>query len=148
MHTRYSKIILLVVIIFSFFFVIEAKAEKVDTGSVYEIKKIMAGSSNISDCGGSSGILGDVNDEESTAWLIQKLLNYLKILGPTIALILGSLDMGKAIVTSDDENMKKAQSRFIKRILAAVLLFFIPLFTQVLLGLFGITSDNATCGLK
>ena len=75
-------------------------------------------------------------------------LSYSILLGPTIAIVLGSLDMGKAIVTSDDENMKKAQNRFIKRILAAVLLFFIPLFTQILLGMFGITSDNATCGLK
>ena len=62
--------------------------------------------------------------------------------------MLGSLDFGKAIVTSDEENMKKAQSRFIKRIIAAVALFFVPLLTQVLLGLFGITSDNASCGLK
>ena len=38
--------------------------------------------------------------------------------------------------------------KFLKRIIAAVALFFVPLLTQVLLGLFGITSDNASCGLK
>ena len=145
MITKCNKIVLLIIAVFSMFFVIDVKAENSTINNIYDEKKVMA---DISECGGSAGILGDVNDEESTAWLVQKLLNYLKILGPTIAIVLGSLDMGKAIVTSDDESMKKAQNRFIKRIIAAVLLFFIPLFTQILLGMFGITSDNATCGLK
>lgn len=145
MTTKYSKIVLLTIVIFSIFFTVNVKARELTIDNIYNPKKVMA---DVSDCSGSSGVLGDVNDEESTAWLVQKLLNYLKILGPTIAIVLGSLDMGKAIVTSDDESMKKAQNRFIKRIIAAALLFFIPLFTQLLLGLFGITSDNATCGLK
>ena len=145
MTTKYSKIVLLTIVIFSIFFTVNVEARELTIDNIYNQKKVMV---DISDCSGESGVLGDVNDEESTAWLVQKLLNYLKILGPTIAIVLGSLDMGKAIVTSDDESMKKAQNRFIKRIIAAALLFFIPLLTQVLLGLFGITSDNATCGLK
>lgn len=98
--------------------------------------------------GSEDAVLGDVNDEKSVAWLIQKIFNYVKILGPTIAIVLSSLDFAKAIVTSDDDTMKKAQSKFIKRMIAAALLFFIPLITQVLLGLFGLTTDNPTCGLK
>ncbi len=145
MITKCNKIVLLIVVVFSLFITVNVNARELTIDNIYNSKKVMA---DISECGGSSGILGDVNDEESTAWLVQRLLNYLKILGPTVAVILGSLDIGKAIVTSDDESMKKAQNKFIKRILAAVLLFFIPLFTQILLGLFGITSDNSTCGLK
>lgn len=95
-----------------------------------------------------ASILGDVNDEDSVAWLVQKLLNYIKVLGPTIAIALGSIDFAKAVVTSDDESVKKAQSRFVKRMIAAVLLFFVPMLTGLLLGFFGITSDNATCGLS
>ena len=80
---------------------------------------------------------------------VQKLLlNYIKILGPTIAIVMGSLDFAKAIISSDEDNMKKSQRKFIQRIIAAVLLFFIPLLVEVLLGMFGITGTKATGGLK
>lgn len=104
---------------------------------------------DINACEGSnSAVFGDINNPTSTAWLIQKILNYIKVLGPTIAIVLGSIDMVKAIITSDEENMKKAQSKFIKRILAAVALFFVPLATSILLSVFGFTTDNSKCGLK
>ena len=99
------------------------------------------------DCNGDNSLLGNVNDEKSVAWLLQKLLNYIKILGPSIAIVLGSLDFIKAIVSSDEENMKKTQKRFVNRLIAAALLFFIPLIVELLLGLFGFTT-NVTCGLK
>ncbi len=102
-------------------------------------------SDRLSEC---ESVLGDINDESSVAWLLQKLLNYIKILGPTIALALGSIDFVKAIISSDDEQMKKTEVKFIKRVVAALVLFFIPLLVSVLLGMFGITTDNATCGLK
>lgn len=101
----------------------------------------------IVDCNSDNSLLGNVNDEESVAWLLQKLLNYIKILGPSIAIVLGSIDFIKAIVSSDEENMKKTQKRFINRLIAATLLFFIPLIVELLLGLFGFTT-NVTCGLK
>ena len=99
------------------------------------------------DCNGDNSLLGNVNDEKSVAWLLQKLLNYIKILGPSIAIVLGSLDFIKAIVSSDEENMKKTQKRFVNRLIAAALLFLIPLIVELLLGLFGFTT-NVTCGLK
>lgn len=99
----------------------------------------------ISEC---ESILGDVNDESSVAWLLQKILNYIKILGPTIAIIMGSLDFAKAIIASDEESMKKSQSKFVKRLIAAVILFFLPLLVSILLGIFNFTTNNATCGLK
>ena len=46
--------------------------------------------------------------------------------------------------------MKKAQSKFIKRIIAAVCLFFVPLLTQIILDLTGLTNAgvDATCGIN
>lgn len=144
MITKYMKIFLFVLIAITTFFTFDVKAKEFNIDSPFSTEKRFA-NSGVSRC---DAILGDVNDENSVAWLVQKLLNYLKILGPTVAIVLGSLDFGKAIVASDEESMKKAQNKFMKRIIAAVALFFVPLLTQVLLGLFGITSDNASCGLK
>lgn len=90
-------------------------------------------------------LLGDKDNEdyeESVAWLVQKLLDYLKILGPILVVILSSVDFATAIVSSNDDTMKKAQKKLITRLIAAVLLFLIPTVVGVLLDIFGITSCN------
>lgn len=95
---------------------------------------------------GESGLLGNVNDPDSVAWLLQKILNYIKVLGPFIVVVMSSIDFAKVIITSDDDDMKKAQKKLITRLLLAASLFFLPQLVVVLLNIFGITS-NATCGI-
>ena len=102
----------------------------------------------VSDCSSKdTGILGSVKDSNSVAWLLQQLLNYIKILGPSIAIVLGSIDYVKAIISSDEENVKKTQKKFMYRLIAAMLLFFVPTIVQMLLRLFGFTTD-VICGLS
>ncbi len=98
------------------------------------------------DCG-NNGLLGNVNDEDSVAWLLQRILNYIKIIGPFIVVVMSGIDFAKVIVTSDDDAMKKAQKKLITRLLLAGSLFFLPQLVIALLDIFGITS-NATCGLQ
>ncbi len=88
------------------------------------------------------GLLGDPDNEDSVAWLLVKILNYLKLLGPLIVLVLSSLDFAKAILTSDDESMKKAQSNLITRLLLAAALFVLPVLIEVLLDVFGFTPSD------
>lgn len=87
-----------------------------------------------------NALLGDKKNTESVAWLVQKLLDYLKILGPILVVILSSVDFATAIVSGNDDTMKKAQKKLITRLIAAVLLFLIPTVVQVLLDVFGMTS--------
>lgn len=94
-----------------------------------------------------NSLLGSTKDKESVAWLLQQILNYAKILGPILVVILSSMDFAKAIVASDDDNMKKAQKKLVVRLCAAVALFFIPTLVSVLLTIFGITTDQI-CGLQ
>ena len=96
-------------------------------------------------CTGSNAALGDVNDPDSVAWLLQKLLNYIKILGPFLVLY-SSIDFIKAIVTSDDESLKKATKNLSMRLILALALFLIPVFVSVMLNIVGLTSD--LCGLE
>lgn len=110
-----------------------------------EMDEWLEGYEQQQDCG-ETGLLGNVNDENSVAWLLQRILNYLKILGPMIVVVMSGIDFAKVIVTSDDEGMKKAQKKLITRLLLAASLFFLPELVVALLDIFGITSD-ATCGL-
>ena len=93
----------------------------------------------IQDC---DSLLGSTEDEESVAWLLQQVLNYVKILGPILVVILSSIDFAKSIIASDDENMKKAEKKLVVRLILAVALFLIPTLVSVLLNVFGITTDT------
>lgn len=99
----------------------------------------------VKSCTGDESLLGDVNDENSVAWLLQKIFNYIKILGPSLTIVFSSIDYIKAIVSSDEKQMNKVNSNFIKRMIAAVLLFFIPTITSAVFDVFGITTD---CGIS
>lgn len=100
------------------------------------------------DCEGTSdSLLGDPDDPDSVAWLLQQILNFIKIVGPILVVVLSSIDFVQVIVKSDDEAMAKAQKKLIKRLILAALLFFIPTLVEAILDIFGITS-NSTCGIK
>lgn len=54
------------------------------------------------------------------------VVNIIKIVIPLILIILGMLDLGKAVVASDDKAISKSVNSLVKRFVAAVVMFFIP----------------------
>ncbi len=112
-----------------------------------EIKDWMDDYNNEQDCSGANSILGDPDDEDSVAWLLQQALNYIKILGPILVVILSSVDFIQVIVKNDDDAMKKATKKLVYRLILAACLFFIPTLVQVMLDIFGMSSDP-TCGIQ
>ena len=61
---------------------------------------------------------------------------------PILLIIMGSIDLGKAVMASDDKEIKGATSKLIKRAIAAVAVFFVPLIVNVLINMVGDTSTN------
>jgi hypothetical protein len=98
-------------------------------------------------CEKSTAILGDVKCEDSVAWLIQLILDFIKVLGPILVIILSSIDFIMVIIKSDNEQFQKAQKRLITRLVLALLLFVVPVIVEVLLQVFGITG-NVTGGIQ
>ena len=80
-------------------------------------------------------------DEGSVYDLLQTLLNYMKILGPILVVILSAVDFIKAVASSDEEAMKKAQHRLIIRLTAAIALFLVPTLVQLILDVLVGASD-------
>lgn len=89
----------------------------------------------------------DTETEGSFGWLLQKILNYIKIAGPILVVLLSALDFIKAIASSEEDAFKKAQSRLVIRLVAALALFLVPTFVELLLGLINGINDPS-CGLK
>ena len=88
--------------------------------------------------------------------LVDKLvwvLDIIKIAGPILAVGLGTLDFVKVVASGDaDKEMKSAFKRFGTRIIAAVLLFLVPVILAFLMDTFlgnqsGYDSDNPFCDI-
>lgn len=76
---------------------------------------------------------------------IKNILKWIKYILPALVIILGILDFIKAIASGSDDEMKKAQGRFIKRLIAAALLFIVPALIEFLLNIFHI--ESSFCGI-
>jgi len=98
-------------------------------------------------CPPTKAILGDVDCEDSVAWLLQIIFNIIKIVGPILVILLSSIDFIMVIIKSDNDQFQKAQKRLITRLVLALLLFLVPTIVQVLLQVFGITG-SVTGGIK
>ena len=63
---------------------------------------------------------------------------------PIILIILGMLDLGKAVVASKEDEIKNAQKLLIKRAIYAVAIFFIVLMVTAVFNLVGTSSGQNT----
>lgn len=71
---------------------------------------------------------------------ISTVVNIIKIGIPILLVIFGMVDLGKAVMSNDEKEMKGAQTKLIKRVLYAVLIFFIFAIVQWIVS---IVDDNA-----
>ncbi len=71
----------------------------------------------------------------------------LKIVIPIILIILGMLDMGKAVTSGKDDEIKKQLVVFLKRAIAAIAVFFVPSIVGLIMQIINenLTDSNA-CG--
>lgn len=72
------------------------------------------------------------------------VVNIIKILIPIILIIFGILDLAKAITGNDEKVMKEAQSKLIKRIVYAVIVFFVVALVQFVFGVLGNAGGDSS----
>lgn len=99
---------------------------------------------NTTFCGETAGI-----------WrFIGYVIHIIRMAIPIIIILLGTLDLGKAVIGGDDDKIKSARKSFIMRIVYGVAIFFVFPIVETIFGLLGadITSGNAkicyTCAKK
>ena len=51
---------------------------------------------------------------------------FAKLLVPFILIIMGTMDYYKSIISNSSDDMKKQTTRFIKRVILGIMIFFIP----------------------
>lgn len=74
--------------------------------------------------------------------LAKNIVHIIKIAIPIILILLAMLDLGKMVVASKEDEIKKNQKMLIKRFIYAVLVFFVATLVQIVFGLFeGVGND-------
>lgn len=79
---------------------------------------------------------------EALPIFISNIINLFKIVIPILLIIMGMFDFIRAVMSNDEKQMKEAQSRFIRRIIAAVLVFFVVAIVQFVFDVVGSDNEN------
>ena len=73
--------------------------------------------------------------------LVGRILLVFKIVIPLLLIIFGMIDLGKAVIASDEKAIKNATTSIIRRLIAAVVIFFIPAIVGAIFSLVKSFSD-------
>ncbi len=127
----YKKIFIILFLVFGMFFIqnIEVKALDTSYGIEYRLD-------NNDDCGG-------LFDKEVIDFL-QQIFNVMKYAAPILCLVLSIFDFVKAVASQKDDALQKAAKTTGKRIVFAIILFFIP---DLINFLFNLLGWYGTCGI-
>ena len=77
---------------------------------------------------------GELLDSE-TKKMLREALWYPRVIVPVIIIVLGSIDLFKAVIAGKEDEMKKAQKTLVKRVIIGVLVFLVPVLIDVIIWL-------------
>jgi len=84
--------------------------------------------------------------ESANIWqFIGWILFVFKIAIPILLIVLGMIDLGKAVVGSKEDEIKKSTTSLVKRAVAGVIIFFIPTIISVIFGLVDNNENWLVC---
>lgn len=96
---------------------------------------------------GEPNIGNDINGfcySTANVWqIVGYVLLVFKIAIPVLLIVFGMIDLGKAVIASKDDEIKKATGTLVKRAVAAVVIFLLPTIIGFLMGLVTDFTNNA-----
>lgn len=89
------------------------------------------------------------NDTKVIWGFLGNIIMILKIAIPVIIILLGTIDLGKAVMAGEDKKIKEAQKMLLMRLIYGVAIFFVTTIVQVVFGLVagaeGTADDSSIC---
>ena len=76
--------------------------------------------------------------------IVVSVIKIFMIIIPILLILYGTIDLGKAVIASDEKEVKAAQGRLIKRFIYAALIFFVPLLVGVVMNLVAAGDTGST----
>ena len=78
------------------------------------------------------GNIGGFSFSGTFPYLVSYAILIIKIAVPIILVIFGMMDLMKAVIASKEDEIKKGQQTFIKRLIAAVIVFIVIQIVQII----------------
>jgi len=72
--------------------------------------------------------------------IISILYNIIQVAVPIVLVVIGSLDLMKGITASKEDEIKKGQQLFVKRLISAALIFFVFIIVKFIISM--VAGDN------
>ena len=66
---------------------------------------------------------------------VGQIVNIFKIVIPVILIVIGVVALGKAVIADDDKEIKTAVTKLIKKVIVAVIIFFVPAIVKAIFNL-------------
>lgn len=91
----------------------------------------------------------DMNDicgliDNDLAGLIHTVIVLLKIGIPVILIIYGMIDFGRGVIAKKEDEIAENRKKFIKRVISAVLVFFVVTIVQLVINVVDDKNDKGT----
>ena len=71
------------------------------------------------------------------------IVTIIKIGVPILLVVLGMVDLGKSVMAQKEDEIKKGQSIFIKRLIAAILVFLVVIVVQIVVRFVATDKDGS-----
>lgn len=91
-------------------------------------------------CGGTNLVFSG-----TFPYLVSTIITIIKIAVPILLIIFGMLDLGKAVIAAKEDEIKKGQQIFIKRLISAAIIFFVISIVQLLVSFVAGDEGIMTC---
>ena len=76
------------------------------------------------------------------AFTVATIIRIIQIVVPILLIIWGMLDLGRAVMAQKEDEIKKGQQTFIKRLIAAIIVFFVTTIVKLVVNLFADNQAN------
>ncbi|MBE6139148.1 MAG: hypothetical protein E7174_01390 [Firmicutes bacterium] len=81
--------------------------------------------------------------DEKIPNMVSTVITVIKVVVPVLIVVLGMIDLVKGMTASKEDEMKKGQKMFIKRLVAGALVFFVFTIVQLLISFVADEDDKA-----
>ncbi len=109
---------------------------------LFTLSLFLIGSSVVFAAPYSSVTCGDVELPLKVASISSTIITILQISVPIILIVVGMLDFMKAVMSQKDDDIKKGTTTFIKRVIVAILVFFVVAIVKLVIGMVADTTDT------
>ena len=76
--------------------------------------------------------------------LVTQVVKVIQFGIPIVLIILGMIDLGKAVMSNDEKEMKAAQGKLIKRVIYAVVIFLVVAIVKLVFGLLSNANTDSS----